>query len=76
MSDNDNSGTERGPRRPSGVQECSRCGDPAELQYADEWLCPDCYIDEPGAGGHIGTRRETAKQSRKRLRELQTGIQR
>ncbi|QCW05254.1 hypothetical protein [Natrinema pallidum] len=53
------------------VKSCAECGDPAELQYGGDYLCPDCYVSEPGAGGDIETRRETAAGSRKRLEELQ-----
>lgn len=52
------------------IGRCSRCGEPADLRYVDGWLCPDCYEDESGVGGHIELRRETAKKSRERLRSV------
>lgn len=57
-------------RRADEIKDCSECGSPAELRFAGGFLCPDCYEDEPGVGGHIGTRRETAVESRRRLERM------
>ncbi|WP_455448206.1 hypothetical protein [Natrinema thermotolerans] len=65
----------RRPRRANTVQDCANCGSPAELQFAGEYICPDCYADEPGVGADVESRRETAAESRERLQELQEGDQ-
>lgn len=51
------------------IEQCSRCESPADLRFGGEWLCPDCYEDEPMVGGHVGTRKKTAQASRERLQK-------